>query len=190
MTQWMIINQLEGTAVWFNLTDCPCFLRSTCLFFSSTLSVEMRAPSMAMSTLVESLFSPRASYGNRSVILSLEQLWNNQGRENPTLDWKHKTHRNRTNTTQHLTHSDKAGASSDQLQWMKQAHVYEEGATRQRARQTVVLARHEAKQICSLDGRLILILISKVEVGCCAGVEVTKEDDAKIKEGLYDLNRS
>ena len=71
---------------------------------------------------------------------------------------------------------------------MKQAHVYEEGATRQRARQTVVLARHEAKQICSLDRRLILI--SKVEVGCCAGVEVTKEDDAKIKEGLYDLNRS
>ena len=189
MTQWMIINQLEGTAVWFNLTDCPCFLRSTCLFFSSTLSVEMRAPSMAMSTLVESLFSPRASYGNRSVILSLEQLWNNQGREDPTLDWKHKTHRNRTNTTQHLTHSDKAGASSDQLQWMKQAHVYEEGATRQRARQTVVLARHEAKQICSLDGRLILILIFKV-LRLSAGVEATKEDGAKIKEGLYDLNRS
>ena len=52
MTQWMIINQLEGTAVWFNLTDCPFFLCSSCLFFSSTLSVEMRAPS----TLVESLF--------------------------------------------------------------------------------------------------------------------------------------
>ena len=30
----------------------------------------------------------------------------------------------------------------------------------------------------------------KVEVGCSAGVEVTKEDGAKIKEGLYDLNRS
>ena len=101
MTQWMIINQLEGTAVWFNLTDCPCFLRSTCLFFSSTLSVEMRAPSMAMSTLVESLFSPRASYGNRSVILSLEQLWNNQGREDPTLDWKQKntSQQNKHNTT-------------------------------------------------------------------------------------------
>ena len=41
-----------------------------------------------------------------------------------------------------------------------------------------------------MDRRLILILISKVEVGCCAGVEVTKEDDAKIKEGLSDLNRS
>ena len=68
--------------------------------------------------------------------------------------------------------------------------MYEEGATRQRARQTVVLARHEAKQICSLNRRLILILISKVEVGCCAGVEVTKEDDAKIKEGLSDLKRS
>ena len=72
---------------------------------------------------------------------------------------------------------------------MKQAHVYEEGATRQRARQTVVLARHEAKQICSMDGRLILILIFKV-LRLSAGVEATKEDGAKIKEGLYDLNRS
>ena len=121
-------------------------------------------------------------------------LWNNcettRGERTPHWIENKKTHRNRTNTTQHLTHSDKAGASSDQLQWMKQAHVYEEGATRQRARQTVVLARHEAKQICSLDGRLILILISKVEVGCTAGVEVTKEDDATIKEGLSDLNRS
>ena len=72
---------------------------------------------------------------------------------------------------------------------MKQAHVYEEGATRQRVRQTVVLARHEAKQICSMDGRLILILIFKV-LRLSAGVEVTKEDGAKIKEGLSDLNRS
>ena len=66
--------------------------------------------------------------------------------------------------------------------------MYEEGATRQRARQKVVLARHEAKQICSLDGRLISIF--KVEVWCSAGVEVTKEDGVKNKEGLYDLNRS
>ena len=36
---------------------------------------------MAMNTLVESLFSPRAAYGDRNFFLSLEQLWNNQESE-------------------------------------------------------------------------------------------------------------
>ena len=154
MTQWMIINQLEGTAVWFNLTDCPFFLCSTCLFFLQLFRFRWELPPWLWIPWLNHFFSPRAAYGKRSFSLSLEQLWNNQEREGPTQDWKHKTHRNRTNTTQHLTHSDKAGASSDQLQWMKQAHVYEEGATRQRARQKVVLARHEAKQICSLHWKV------------------------------------
>ena len=171
MTQWMIINQLEGTAVWFNLTDCPFN------FVSWDESSLHGYEYLGWITF----FPSRASYGNRDFFLSLEQLWNNQEREGPTKDWKHKTHRNRTNTTQHLTHSDKAGASSDQLQWMKQAHVYEEGATRQRARQKVVLARHEAKQICSLDGRLILIL--RLRLGVVLVLRWQKKMVQKLKKG-------
>ena len=148
---------------------------------------------MAMNTLVESLFFSESFIWQSQLLPLFGTTVKQPGERGPHTGLKTKKHiyiyRNRTNTTQHLTHSDKAGASSDQLQWMKQAHVYEEGATRQRARQTVVLARHEAKQICSLDGRLILILIFKV-LRFSAGVEVTKEDDAKIKEGLSDLNRS
>ena len=99
MTQWMIINQLEGTAVWFNLTDCPCFLRSTCLFFLQLYRLRWELPPW--------LWIPWLNHFIlRELLMAIAAssfLWNNceTTRGDPTLDWKQKntSQQNKHNTT-------------------------------------------------------------------------------------------
>ena len=152
MTQWMMINQLEGTAVWFNLTDCPFFLCSACLFFLQLCQLRWELPPWLWIPWLNHFFSFESFIWQSRLLPLFGTIVKQPGERGPHkgLKTQNTSQQNKHNTTPNTQRLDRC---------LLRPASMDEASSRVRGRSYAATCATNgctgatwAKQICSLDG--------------------------------------